>query len=155
MDKRQANSSRLPGPGAAGEDMGVDVGYRGQGLGLPETGPGSIAPLGRRVVAILLDWGMCALIAYGLIADRQAASASNWTLVVFVVMAALAVGTQGMTPGKRLLGLRVIALNGGRLPFARAVLRTLLLGLLIPALVWDRDTRGLHDRFSGAVQIRV
>ncbi len=135
--------------------MGVDVGYRGQGLGLPETGPGSIAPLGRRVVAILLDWGMCALIAYGLIADRQAASASNWTLVVFVVMAALAVGTQGMTPGKRLLGLRVIALNGGRLPFARAVLRTLLLGLLIPALVWDRDTRGLHDRFSGAVQIRV
>lgn len=51
--------------------MGVDFGYRGERLGLPEEGPGSVAPIGRRVGAIFLDWGMCALIAYGLLAQGR------------------------------------------------------------------------------------
>jgi hypothetical protein len=34
-------------------------------------------------------------------------------------------------------------------------LRTVLLLLVIPALVWDRDGRGLHDRLSRAVQVRM
>lgn len=70
-------------------------------------------------------------------------------------MTVLTVGTVGMTPGKRLFGVRVVHLSGRRLSFPRAVLRTLLLALAIPPLVWDRDTRGLHDRFSGAIQIRA
>ncbi|RKN12193.1 RDD family protein [Streptomyces radicis] len=155
MDKRQAIGSWLSGPRAAAEDMGVDFGYRGQRLGLPETGPGSVAPLGRRLAAIFVDWAMCGLIAYGLIVDRQASETGTWTLVVLVIMGSVTVGTLGMTPGKRLLGLRVIAVDGGRLTFGRAVLRTVLLGLALPALVWDRDGRGLHDRFAGAVQIRA
>ncbi len=133
--------------------MGIDFGYRGQRLGLPEEGPGSVAPLGKRVGAILVDWGLCLLIAYGLL-TREPASISNWTLVIFVVMAMITVGTLGMTPGKRLFRLRVIGIDGQRLSFPRAVLRTALLALAIPPLVWDRDTRGLHDRFSGAVQVR-
>jgi uncharacterized RDD family membrane protein YckC len=30
----------------------------------------------------------------------------------------------------------------------------MLLGLLIPAVIWDRDGRGLHDRAAGTVVIR-
>jgi uncharacterized RDD family membrane protein YckC len=147
--------SWLSGPRAAAEDLGVDFGYRGRRLGLPQEGPGSLAPVGRRMAAIAVDWGLCALIAYGLLAGRRLEEVSNWTLLVFVVMAVLTVGTLGMTPGKRLLGLRVIAVGGGRLTFPRAVLRTVLLALAIPALVWDRDTRGLHDRLTSAVQVRI
>ncbi|MDB1089965.1 RDD family protein [Streptomyces sp. ACA25] len=154
MNNRQAIGSWLSGPRAAAEQMGVDFGYRGERLGLPEHGPGSVAPLGRRVLALCIDWGLCMLIAYGLLAE-SAASLSNWTLLVFVTMAMLTVGTIGVTPGKRLLGLRVVALTGQRLSLPRAVLRTLLLALAVPALVWDRDTRGLHDRLAGAVQIRA
>ena len=33
----------------------------------------------------------------------------------------------------------------------RAALRTALLLLLIPALIWDRDGRGLHDKAAGTV----
>lgn len=154
MDKRQAMGSWLSGPRAAAEDMGVDFGYRGRRLGLPEEGPGSIAPVGRRLAAICVDWAVCLLIAYGLLADGEASSVSNWALLVFLVMSLLTVGTLGFTPGKRLLRLRVVSVRGGRLTFPRAVLRTLLLCLAIPALVWDRDLRGLHDRFSGAVQVR-
>ncbi|MGP3971385.1 RDD family protein [Streptomyces sp. 6N223] len=154
MDKRMATGPGPSGPRVTAGDMGDDAGYRGERLGLPEDGPGSIAPVGRRLAAILVDWAACTVIAYGLLADGQAVAASNWTLAVFFVMGVLTVGTLGVTPGKRLLNLRVVHVSGERLSFPRAALRTLLLSLALPALVWDRDSRGLHDRLTGALQIR-
>jgi uncharacterized RDD family membrane protein YckC len=135
--------------------MGVDLGYRGQGLGLPESGPGAIAPLGRRFGAIFIDWALCVLVSYALPADRNPQAAGNWALLVFLMLSLLTVGTVGATPGKLLLRLRVVGEGGTRLSLPRAVLRSVLLVLVIPAVVFDRDTRGLHDRLSRAVQIRV
>jgi uncharacterized RDD family membrane protein YckC len=63
--------------------------------------------------------------------------------------------TVGFTPGKRLLGLRVLALDTGSVSPWRAALRTVLLFLAIPALIWDRDGRGLHDRLAGTVEVRI
>ncbi|MFI6148812.1 RDD family protein [Streptomyces sp. NPDC051109] len=155
MDNRQAIGSWLSGPRAAAEDMGVDFGYRGQRLGLPQQGPGSVARFGRRLGALAVDWIGCQVIAYGLITHGSASATGNWTLALFVVLSILTVGTVGFTPGKRLLGLRVVAEGGGRLGFGRVVLRTVLLALVIPALIWDRDGRGLHDRLARAVQVRL
>ncbi|MCG7526301.1 RDD family protein [Streptomyces sp. OfavH-34-F] len=155
MDNRQAIGSWLSGPRAAAEEMGADFGYRGKRLGLPEEGPGAIAPLGRRFGALFIDWALSMLIAYGLIARGDQQTAGNWALAVFLVMSVLTVGTIGCTPGKRLMGIRVIAEDGGRLGPVRVLLRSVLLCLAIPALVWDRDGRGLHDRLARAVQIRV
>lgn len=67
----------------------------------------------------------------------------------------LTVGTVGFTPGKRILGLRVVAEGGGRLGIVRVLVRSLLLCIAIPALIWDRDGRGLHDRLARAVQVRI
>ncbi|MFD8515655.1 RDD family protein [Streptomyces antimycoticus] len=155
MDKRQAIGSWLSGPRAAAEDMGVDFGYRGQGLGLPDSGPGAIAPLGRRFGALFIDWALCLLVSYALLSGRDAQAAGNWALLVFLVLSLVTVGTVGATPGKLLLKLRVIGEGGVRLSLPKAVLRSVLVVLVIPAVVWDRDTRGLHDRLSRAVQIRV
>ncbi|MEV6262963.1 RDD family protein [Streptomyces sp. NPDC051784] len=155
MDNRQAIGSWLSGPRAAAEEMGADFGYRGERLGLPQEGPGSIAPLGRRFGALFIDWALCMLIAYGLLAGGDQQAAGNWALGVFLVMSLLTVGTVGSTPGKRILGLRLVAEDGGRLGAARVVLRTVLLVLVIPAIVWDRDSRGLHDRLARAVQVRI
>ncbi|MCK1796212.1 RDD family protein [Streptomyces sp. XM4193] len=155
MDNRQVLGSWLSGPRAAAEQMGVEFGYRGERLGLPKEGPGSVAAPGRRIAAIFVDWFLCLLIAFAMLSGGEAQSTSNWTLVVFGVMTFLTVGTLGFTPGKRVLGLRVIALNGGRLTVPRVLVRTVLLLLVIPPLVWDRDGRGLHDRISGAVQVRM
>jgi uncharacterized RDD family membrane protein YckC len=135
--------------------MGVDFGYRGKQLGLPESGPGSVAPLGRRFGALFVDWGLCVLIAYGLFAGGDQQATSNRALLIFLVLSLLTVGTLGFTPGKRLFRLRVIAENGERLGVGRVVVRSVLLCLAIPALVWDRDGRGLHDRLSRAVQVRI
>ncbi|MEV7864931.1 RDD family protein [Streptomyces sp. NPDC088124] len=155
MDNRQVIGSWLSGPRAAAENMGVDFGYRGERLGLPEHGPGSVAPLGRRFGALFVDWGLCMLIAYGLLADGDWQASGNWALGVLLVLGVLTVGTVGFTPGKRVFGLRVIAEDGGRLGFWRVLVRTVLLCLAIPALVWDRDGRGLHDRLARAVQVRA
>lgn len=155
VDNRQAIGSWLSGPRAAAEEMGADFGYRGKRLGLPEQGPGAIAPLGRRFAALFIDWALCLLIAYGLFARGDQQAAGNWALGVFLVMSVLTVGTIGCTPGKRLMGIRVIAEDGGRLGLVRVLVRSVLLCLAIPALVWDRDGRGLHDRLARAVQVRL
>ncbi|MFD9412105.1 RDD family protein [Streptomyces sp. NPDC059989] len=156
MDNRQALGSWLSGPRAAAEDMGIDFGYPGKRLGLPEQGPGSMARFGRRLGAIALDWISCEVIAYGLITGGGDMNAlANWTYVLFLALTLLTVGTVGFTPGKRIVGLRVLSEDGGRLSPARVLLRTVLLALLIPALVRDRDGRGLHDRLARAVQVRI
>jgi uncharacterized RDD family membrane protein YckC len=156
VNNRDAIGSWLSGPRAAAEDMGADFGHRGERLGLPAEGPRSVAPVGRRLGALFIDWAISVLIGYGLLADGDLHSADNWALAVFLVMSLLTVGTVGSTPGKRLLRLRVVAVEGlGRPALWRVAVRTVLLGLAIPALIWDRDGRGLHDRLSGTVQVRM
>ncbi|MFD0314499.1 RDD family protein [Streptomyces flavalbus] len=155
MDKRRAIGSWLSGPRAALEEAGADFGYRGERLGLPETGPGSMAGPGRRLAAVAVDWGISLLIAYGLITDGYQQATGNWALLVFFVLSTLTVGTIGSTPGKRLLGLRVISLDTGLVRPQRALLRSALLCLAVPALIWDRDGRGLHDRVARTVEVRM
>ncbi len=153
-EKRQAIGSWLSGPRSAAEDMGVDFGYRGERLGLPETGPGSVASVGRRIAALVVDWLLCQLIAYGLFAGGDTRTLGLWTMGVFFVMSVLLVGTLGFTPGKRIMRIRVLTENGARLGPLATVTRTVLLCLLIPAVIFDRDTRGLHDRVARAVEVR-
>lgn len=156
VDNRQAIGSWLSGPRAALEDAGADLGYRGEQLGLPEQGPGSIARPGRRLGALAIDWALCLLIAYGLLTHGYKPGATgNWALLVFFVLGVLTVGTVGFTPGKRLLGLRIVSEGGGRLNPLRVLLRTALLCVAIPALIWDRDGRGSHDRLARTIEVRA
>ncbi|KPI32013.1 RDD family protein [Streptomyces sp. NPDC048253] len=155
MDNRDAIGSWLSGPRAAAEEAGVDFGYRGEQLGLPEDGPGSIARPGRRLGALAVDWGFGVLIAYSLITDGYRPATGNWALLVFFVLSVLTVGTVGSTPGKRLFGLRVVSVETGAVSPLRAVARTILLCLAVPALIWDRDGRGLHDRLARTVEVRI
>ncbi|MGR2753460.1 RDD family protein [Agromyces arachidis] len=128
--------------------------YPGERLGLPEEGSGSIARLGRRVVALLLDWAIANVIA--LLAGPYASNAQSWTtLLVFAVMQAVFIPTIGGSIGHRALGLRVVSLDGRWVGLWRPVVRTLLLVFVIPAVVYDSDHRGLHDRVAGTVLIRM
>jgi len=124
---------------------------------MPERGPGSVARFGRRAVAILVDWLICNVIAIGFLHYRlgQGGLASFRPLAVFVLMSVLLVGTLGSTIGHRLLGLRVVRLGGGSAGPLRAVIRTVLLAVVVPAVIWDRDSRGLHDKAAGTVLVRT
>ncbi|MFJ3230182.1 RDD family protein [Streptomyces sp. NPDC086787] len=155
MDNRQAMGSWLSGPRAAMEDAGADLGYRGEQLGLPESGPGSIARPGRRLGALAVDWALCLMIAYGLVTDSYNRAAQVWAPLILLTLMVLTLATVGSTPGKRLFGLRVVALETGRISPPRALLRTVLLFLALPPLIWDRDGRGLHDRLAATVEVRI
>lgn len=49
----------------------------------------------------------------------------------------------------------MVALSTGTVSPGRALLRTVLLCLAVPALIWDRDGRGLHDRLAKTVEVRI
>ncbi|MFD7641166.1 RDD family protein [Kitasatospora sp. NPDC059795] len=155
MDTREALGSWIDGPKAAAEKMGTDFGYRGERLGLPSTGPGSMAGPGRRIGALFVDGWLVSLIAYGLLARGDQGSANLWTTPLFYAVTVLFLATTGTTVGKRLFGLRVVRLDGRRATIPQVLLRTFLLCLVIPAAVWDRDTRGLHDKAVGTVEVRI
>lgn len=139
----------LSGPWPAGDD-GAGQAYRGQRLGLPEYGPGSVAGFGARFVAIAVDWLPCYLVAQ-LLTTNPASS----TLALFAALTALSVGVTGRSPGHAMAGLRVAGRGGRRAGFGAAVIRTVLLCLLIPPLMYNTDGRGLHDRAAGTIVLRT
>jgi uncharacterized RDD family membrane protein YckC len=123
--------------------------YPGERFGLPEDGPRSVAGMGRRLGALLIDWVVCTLIAVAAFHDQY------WTLAVFAVQDYLLTALAGMTLGKRLAGIRVARLDGRPVGLVWGLVRTLLLLTVIPPLVTDRDLRGLHDRAANTVVIRL
>jgi uncharacterized RDD family membrane protein YckC len=135
--------------------------YPGQYFGLPESGPGSVAGWSRRLAALLIDWLLCSLIVIGLFYHPTTGHAANvlsqprpWTLAVFGAEDFLLTALIGVTIGKRLLGLRVIRLDGRPVGLARGFVRTLLLMLVVPAMMMDRDLRGLHDKAAKTIVVR-
>lgn len=131
--------------------------YPGKTLGLPDTGQGSLAPMGRRLAALLIDW----LIAYGLallgveFGVWSTPMLSTVVLVIWLLLGVAAVRLFGFTPGQLMLGLVVVAV-GGRRPvgIGRLVVRGLLIGLVVPPLFTDSDGRGLHDRLTATAVVR-
>jgi uncharacterized RDD family membrane protein YckC len=125
---------------------------RGASLGLPGEGPGALASFGARIGAFLVDAVGSALVA-GLVTAPDLPG--NWSLVAFVAVTVLTLIAFGQTPGMRMLGLRLAhPSQGQRLAPWRAVVRTALLCLLVPALVVDADGRGLHDRLTDTAVVR-
>jgi uncharacterized RDD family membrane protein YckC len=125
---------------------------RGASLGLPAEGAGSLASFQTRVGAFCIDALGSALVAGLFTAPRLP---GNWALAAFVSLTVLTLVAFGQTPGMRLLGLRLAhPRSGERLAVWRAVVRTALLCLLVPALVVDADGRGLHDRLTDTAVVR-
>jgi uncharacterized RDD family membrane protein YckC len=144
----------LSGP-PAGDD-GYVVGTR---LGLPASGPGAAATVLQRLFAFLLDLAAGVLIGgvvvlfLGEVSPTQRGLANN---AAFALQVVVLQALTGQSMGMRLVGIRVRRLAGdGPLGLLTALLRTALLVLLIPPLVYDRDKRGLHDRAAGTVVVRA
>lgn len=83
----------------------------------------------------------------------------GWTGLYFTAFLAL---WRGQTPGKRLLGMRVVRLSGAPITWWTAFERfggyaaSLFTGLLgFFQLLWDRNRQALHDKIVETVVIRV
>jgi uncharacterized RDD family membrane protein YckC len=136
--------------------------YPGKRFGLPQEGPGSVAPMGRRLVALIVDWVLCYLIASFIVGhsvvavtDAHYEDAQLTALLLFFVEVYLLTAISGLTVGKRLLGLRAMRTDGSRPGFKWALVRTILLMCVVPACLSDRDMRGLHDRAADTIVVRL
>lgn len=128
---------------------------------MPQTGTGSIARPGRRIGALLIDYVAATIIATGFLGYDQFALPAEAGLTMFAPMGVFAllqilfIPTAGGSPGHRILGMRVVRLAGGWVGVWRPVVRTLLIVVVIPAVIWDADQRGIHDKLTGLVLIRA
>jgi len=150
--------SWLSGPSSESGSQGQGPNeYPGERLGLPQSGPKSLARMGRRFAALFVDW----LIAYGLAALAMSfglvsmATLSTAVLVIWFVLGAVSVRLFGFTPGQFALGLVVVPVDGRQhVGFGRAVVRGALIALVIPPLITDADLRGLQDKVTNTAVVR-
>jgi uncharacterized RDD family membrane protein YckC len=112
--------------------------------------------VGRRFVAISIDWGISVLVLV-LVTGRDYFTLSSTAagqlqlLGVFVALQILSIWAIGGSMGHRLLRMYVVNIHGGSLTWWRPIVRSVLLALVIPALVWDSDQRGFHDKIAGTL----
>ena len=123
--------------------------WPGKRLGLPQSGPRSVARFGRRLAAIAIDWAIAAGVGYLFFqGDRFA------ILYAFAALQYVFLVTLSGSIGHLVLGMRLVPLVPRWIGLVRPLVRTLLLCLVIPALIADRDLRGLHDVVAGTVLVR-
>ncbi|TCC23643.1 RDD family protein [Kribbella speibonae] len=136
--------------------------YPGNRLGLPEDGAGSVATWGRRLLALLIDWLIAGLIASVVMGRPMWAGGSDFGVMhsaLFAVTTGILTGLAGGSIGHRICDLRVLPVRDGKTFTAppgllAGLLRALLVSLLIPAVIFDRDRRGLHDLAARTIVVR-
>jgi uncharacterized RDD family membrane protein YckC len=132
--------------------------YAGQRLGLPPEGSRAVASWGRRIAALLIDWGASWLVAVAVFGSDLTEPPTTWIDLFAVPL--IAVGQTVLfllllagSFGQVLLRVAVVRLDGRRLNPWQALVRTVLVYLVIPPVVFNRDNRGLHDLAVGTVAI--
>lgn len=101
----------------------------------------------------MVDWMLAALLSLGFFADPRLNPLP--AMLIFILSYAFFAGIFGQTPGMWVTRLRCVSIVDGRpIGIAKAALRGLLRYLIVPALVFDADRRGLHDRLVGSTVIR-
>ena len=178
---RDAAGSWLTGPYVAKGE----VEYRGSDLGLPESGPGSIAGGWRRVLALLVDWLIAGGLAFLVVGPRDAIEVNGhvysafevtvqamawWQIGIWFVLGLATVMFFGFTPGQFAAGTRVARADlgpergaaeaAGTEPRAavgpvHAFFRQLLIPFVVPALINDYNGRAMHDRATGTAVVRT
>lgn len=144
-------SAPFPGTGNAGA-------YPGERFGLPASGVSSAAGFGRRFGALAIDWILGYLIALLISGpDPLVTPNFNWyVLGIWYLLTAVPVAIFGASAGMTALGIRVASIdNSVVVGVPRALLRTALVAVVVPALVRDADGRGWHDRATRTVVVRT
>lgn len=122
----------------------------------PDSGPGSVAGIGTRLVAFVVDSVICVGVA---IAATGPPPSNRYNLVVWLAFLAIEfvfVSAAGQTPGMRVAGAAVVRFTDGARPKPRWVLlRTALLAAVLPAVIVDASGRAMHDRAAGTVLVRT
>lgn len=134
-----------------------DQEWPGQRLGLPQSGRGAVAGWGRRIVALIIDWAL-SMLAVGAFIGRDVwlgKGVGQWgPLAVFAVEVWLLTSLLGASAGQLVMRLVIRRTTGESLDPLRALIRTVLICLVVPAVIYNRDQRGLHDLAVDSIALR-
>ena len=112
---------------------------------------------GRRMAALALDWLACYAIVAALSGgvNKMNPNSSLYVLVIFFLEVWILITLQGATLGHRLFGMKVVRFeDGGAISLLQALIRTVFLVLVVTAVTFDENGRGIHERLSGSVLTR-
>ena len=114
--------------------------------------------LGRRLAAITLDW----LASYAIVAalsggiGQMTPDRSPLILGLFFGEVAILTSLTGASLGQKIFGLRVVRFSdGGPITPLQALIRTFFLILIVTAVTYDDNGRGIHERISKTVLTRT
>ena len=114
--------------------------------------------LGRRLAAISLDWLACYAIIAALSGGigQMEPDRSPIILALFFGEVTILTAFTSASLGQKVFGLRVVRFsNGEAVSPMQALLRTIFLVLVVTAVTYDQNGRGIHERISGTVLARV
>ncbi len=112
---------------------------------------------GRRMAALALDWLACMAIVTAFTGGVFATDPrrSVWIFLLFFAETWILTALQGATLGHRIFGMKVVRFqDGGAITALQALIRATLLVLVVTAVTFDDDGRGIHERLSGSVLTR-
>ncbi|MEN9687910.1 MAG: hypothetical protein RL381_922 [Actinomycetota bacterium] len=116
---------------------------------------------GRRLLGITIDWLACYAIALGFFAGSGSLTdrvphARIPVLILLFAEYSIFVALGGASFGHRLVGLKVVRFSdGGAATPIQALIRTALLMPLITAITFDDNGRGVNERLSNTVLVKI
>lgn len=115
----------------------------------------------RRILALAVDWVASILVVIAFVGLEEYGDTGGpeqfYVLVVYVVESALLTWLVAGSFGKLVTGLRVVPVDGRLRPInpLRILARQVMIGLVIPPLIFRSDGRGLHDLFAGTATVTM
>ena len=111
---------------------------------------------GRRMLGVLIDWLMSYAIAIGFFVEFGEPSMGAVVFLIFTAQYLLFAALGGATPGHRVVGLKIVRFSDGGMPTPlHALIRTGLLILIVTAITFDQNGRGINERLSNTVLVRT
>ncbi|CAB4781771.1 MAG: RDD family protein [Actinobacteria bacterium] len=114
--------------------------------------------LGRRLAAITIDWLACYAVISAVSGGigQMGPERSPSILALFYGEVLVLTILQGASLGQKLFGIKVVRFSdGGELRPLQVLVRTSLLVLVVTAVTYDENGRGIHERASGSILNRV
>ena len=120
------------------------------------------AGLGRRLGGWLIEYILWTVVLlFALVIARSNTQLVAWIFWLALLLFHLVLWSQGLTPGKLIMGDRVVDTRGVRAGFWRMALREtigkfisgIVFGLGFLWLLWDKDQQGWHDKIAGTLVV--
>jgi uncharacterized RDD family membrane protein YckC len=114
---------------------------------------------GRRMLGITIDWIAAYAVTLGFFAGsgtflERSRGIGGTVLLVLALEYLILVSLGGSSFGHRIVGLKVVRFSdGGVATPLQALIRTLLMVIIITAITFDENGRGVNERLSNTVLI--